>query len=136
MGGLKNLKSLSIQSNRLTKIEGLEELHNLEEIYMSHNAIAKIEGFEHNLKLNTIDIANNLISRIENLSHLPNLEEFWANNNQFDNDCYDQIEKELGTIKTLETVYLEGNPMQLKNRATYRNKIKLSLPNIKQIDAT
>lgn len=130
------MKSLSIQSNRLTKIEGLEELHNLEEIYMSHNAIEKIEGFEHNLKLNTIDIANNLISRIQNLSHLPNLEEFWANNNQFDNDCYDQIEKELGPIKTLETVYLEGNPMQLKNRATYRNKIKLSLPNIKQIDAT
>lgn len=49
MSSLKNLKSLSIQSNRLTKIEGLEELHNLEEIYMSHNAIEKIEGFEHNV---------------------------------------------------------------------------------------
>lgn len=51
MGGLKNLKSLSIQSNRLTKIEGLEELHNLEEIYMSHNAIEKIEGFENNASI-------------------------------------------------------------------------------------
>lgn len=86
--------------------------------------------------MTTIDCANNLITRIENLSHLPNLEEFWANNNQFDNDCYEQVEKELGSIKTLTTVYLEGNPMQLKNRATYRNKIKLALPNIQQIDAT
>lgn len=76
------------------------------------------------------------MTKIENLNHLRNLEEFWANNNQFDNDVYDQIEKELGSIKTLTTVYLEGNPMHLKNRATYRNKIKLFLPNIKQIDAT
>lgn len=86
--------------------------------------------------MTTIDCANNLITCIENLSHLPNLEEFWANNNQFDNDCYEQVEKELGIIKTLTTVYLEGNPMQLKNRATYRNKIKLALPHIQQIDAT
>ncbi|KAI7898728.1 uncharacterized protein BX663DRAFT_564532 [Cokeromyces recurvatus] len=136
LSALKNLRSLSIQSNRLTKIEGLEELHNLEELYMSHNAIEKLEGLEHNLRLNTLDIANNLLTRIENLSHLPNLEEFWANNNKFDVECYDQVEKELGSIKTLHTVYLEGNPMHLKNRATYRNKIRLALPNIKQIDAT
>ena len=70
------------------------------------------------------------------MSHLPQLEEFWANNNLFDNDCYEQVEKELGAIKTLATVYLEGNPMQLKNRPTYRNKVMLSLPNIQQIDAT
>lgn len=86
--------------------------------------------------MNTLDVANNLLVTIENLSHLPNLEEFWANGNKFDNDVYDQVEKELGPIKTLQTVYLEGNPMHLKNRATYRNKIKLALPNIKQIDAT
>lgn len=83
-----------------------------------------------------MDVANNLLVSIENLSHLPQLEEFWANNNQFDNDCYGQVDKELGAIKTLQTVYLEGNPMHLKNRATYRNKIRLALPNIKQIDAT
>lgn len=83
-----------------------------------------------------MDIANNMITHIENLSHLPNLEELWANNNKLDNECYEEVEKELGAIKTLHTVYLEGNPMHLKNRATYRNKIKLALPNIKQIDAT
>lgn len=83
-----------------------------------------------------VDIANNALTKIENLSHLPVLEEFWANNNQFDNECYKQVEEELGKIKTLETVYLEGNPMQLNNKATYRNKIRLALPHIKQIDAT
>lgn len=36
-------------SNRLTKIEGLEELRNLEELYLSHNAIEKLEGLENNV---------------------------------------------------------------------------------------
>ena len=35
-----------MQSNRLTKIEGLETLTLLEELYLGHNAISKIEGLE------------------------------------------------------------------------------------------
>ncbi|KAI9496925.1 hypothetical protein BDB00DRAFT_887878 [Zychaea mexicana] len=133
---LANLRILSIQSNRLTKLEGLEELHNLEEIYLSHNAIEKIEGLEKNLKLTTIDIANNRIKHIENMSHLANLEEFWANNNLLEAPCFAELTKELGGLKELNTVYLEGNPMQTDSRATYRNKVNLALPQVKQIDAT
>jgi protein phosphatase 1 regulatory subunit 7 len=46
---LKKLRILSIQSNRITKIEGLEELHSLEELYLSHNGVELIEGLEHNV---------------------------------------------------------------------------------------
>lgn len=49
LSALKNLKILSIQSNRLTVIEGLDELESLEEIYLSHNGIEKIQGLEHNV---------------------------------------------------------------------------------------
>jgi len=49
LSALKKLKILSIQSNRLTVIEGLEELESLEEIYLSHNGIERIQGFEHNV---------------------------------------------------------------------------------------
>jgi len=45
----KSLKILSLQSNRITKLEGLEGLTNLEEIYLSHNGLKKIEGLEHNV---------------------------------------------------------------------------------------
>ena len=41
---LKKLKLLSIQSNRITEIEGLEELTLLEELYLSHNGIKCIGG--------------------------------------------------------------------------------------------
>ncbi|ORZ02430.1 hypothetical protein BCR43DRAFT_481537 [Syncephalastrum racemosum] len=135
LDALQNLKIISIQSNRLTSLKGLEQLVNLEELYTSHNAITKIEGLENNVNLRTLDVAHNQLRHIENISHLTKLEEFWANNNLFENETFDEVERELGGIKTLETVYLEGNPFEKNNRATYRNKIKLALPQAKQIDA-
>lgn len=46
------------------------------------------------------------------------------------------MEKELRGLKNLETVYLEGNPCQTNDRANYRRKVMLALPQVKQIDAT
>jgi len=46
---LTKLKIISIQSNRITKIEGLDMLVNLEEFYISHNGIEKIEGLNNNV---------------------------------------------------------------------------------------
>jgi len=42
----------------------------------------------------------------------------------------------LGGIEGLETVYFEANPLQLRAPALYRNKVRLSLPQVKQIDAS
>jgi protein phosphatase 1 regulatory subunit 7 len=33
-------------------------------------------------------------------------------------------------------VYFEGTPLQLRQPALYRNKVRLSLPQISQIDAS
>lgn len=46
------------------------------------------------------------------------------------------LEPQLGAIKSLETLYLEANPCQTKDMTGYRRKIMLSLPQLKQIDAT
>jgi protein phosphatase 1 regulatory subunit 7 len=101
---LKKLKLLSIQSNRITKLEGLEQLESLEELYISHNGITEIEGLEKvvwfigcsecfcplnhynmitfllvsKVNLTTLDLASNEISRVQNISHLNKLEEFWV----------------------------------------------------------
>lgn len=40
---------ISSQSNRITKIEGLQNLLNLKELYLSHNGIEVIEGLENNV---------------------------------------------------------------------------------------
>ena len=46
------------------------------------------------------------------------------------------VEPQLKHIETLETVYLEGNPVQASEGAAYRRKIILILPQIQQLDAT
>lgn len=133
---LKNLRVLSIQSNRLKKIEGLEELENLEELYLSHNYLTKIEGLENNKKLTIIDITSNAITKVENMRHLVHLTDFWGSFNKID-QSFESLGEELGTLPELDTVYLEGNPIQLKNETSYRRKLVMNLgPSLQKIDAT
>ncbi|XP_045054056.1 protein phosphatase 1 regulatory subunit 7 isoform X1 [Desmodus rotundus] len=119
------------QSNRLTKIEGLQSLVNLQELYLSHNGIEVIEGLENNNKLTMLDIASNRIKKIENISHLTELQEFWMNDNLL--ESWSDLD-ELKGAKSLETVYLERNPLQKDPQ--YRRKVMLALPSVRQIDAT
>jgi protein phosphatase 1 regulatory subunit 7 len=134
LGSLTNIRLLDIKSNRLTTITGLTSLSNLEELYVSHNAITSISGLESNPKLRVLDISNNQISKLENLSHLTHLEEFWASSNQL--SSFQEVEKELADKAELETVYFEGNPLQNRGPAVYRNKVRLALPQVQQIDAS
>ena len=47
LGALGKLEVLSVQSNRLTAIGGLDGLCSLQELYLIHNAIKVVEGLEH-----------------------------------------------------------------------------------------
>ncbi|KAK6201054.1 uncharacterized protein RJT21DRAFT_31241 [Scheffersomyces amazonensis] len=135
MTNLSNLKILSIQSNRITKIEGLDKLVNLEELYLSHNGIEKIENLENNTKLTTLDITSNRITKLENLSHLTKLTDFWCSYNGI--ASFEEVGQQLGKLTELDTVYFEGNPIQLQNPTAYRRKLTLYLgPSLAKIDAT
>jgi hypothetical protein len=65
---------------------------------------------------------------------MEHIEEFWASSNQL--SSFQEIEIELGGLEGLHTVYFEHNPLQKNAGATYRNKVRLCLRGIKQIDAT
>ncbi|MCJ1301541.1 Protein phosphatase 1 regulatory subunit sds22 [Hypocenomyce scalaris] len=134
LSSLTNLKILSIQSNRLPRIQGLEDLCNLEELYVSHNALTAISGLDRNLKLRVLDISNNEITNLTDLEHLTHLEEVWASSNQL--SSFEEVEGQLADKEELNTVYFEGNPLQTKNPFMYRNKVRLALPQVQQIDAT
>ncbi len=145
---LPNLSILSIQSNRLTKMENLDSLINLSELYLSDNGLTKIEGLEKLANLRVLDLARNLIERIENIENLKNLEEFWFNDNKL--ATWEDIEllKELPKLKCL---YLEHNPVYYLNNIkpsfigltdtqtlnpNYRRKVIMTLPCLEQLDAT
>lgn len=59
---------------------------------------------------------------------------YQANNNLIED--FSQIEAQLGKMENLDTVYLEGNPLQEQAGANYRRKVMLALPQVNQIDAT
>ncbi|KAL3432978.1 hypothetical protein BDV09DRAFT_187012 [Aspergillus tetrazonus] len=134
LDALTNLRILSIQSNRLTSLKGLSSLKNLEELYVSHNAITDLAGLDSNTALRVLDFSNNQVSKLEHLSHLNELEELWASNNQL--SSFNEVERELKDKENLKTVYFEGNPLQTNGPVVYRNKVRLAIPQIMQIDAT
>lgn len=140
---------LSLQSNRIIKIENLNGCPKLEELYISDNGLIKIEGLDSLVNLRVFDCANNQIDHIGNMTHLVNLEEFWFNNNNLSK--WDDIEvlKELPKLKCL---YMEQNPIYYASNSkpdpmaldpsrqeispNYRRKIIFTLPNLEQLDAT
>ena len=62
------------------------------------------------------------------------LEELWASDNLL--YSFEELEKELANKEGMQTVYLERNPLQKKAGPNYRNKVRLAIPQIKQIDAS
>ncbi|PLW15181.1 hypothetical protein PCANC_12841, partial [Puccinia coronata f. sp. avenae] len=139
LDSLVNLRSLSIQSNRIVKLEGLENLVKLEELYISHNGLTSIgEGLSANKKLRVLDVGANEINDMSGIEGLSELEELWANNNKLTVAGWIAIEGSLSAkaMTHLQTVYLEGNPLQVEMGANYRRKIMLACPQLVQIDAT
>lgn len=146
---LPNLAILSVQSNRLTRIENLDHLVNLNELYLSDNGLNKIEGLNSLVRLKVLDLSNNQIERIENVENLKELEEFWFNNNNLSHWEDIDLLKELPKLKCL---YMEHNPIYYINNvkpsvispvsenqivnSNYRRKILFTLTNLEQLDAT
>ena len=147
---LSNLRILSLQANRLTKIENLDNLIYLNELYLSDNGITKIEGLNKLVNLHVLDLANNKIERIENVHDLKALEEFWFNQNLL--ALWEDIDM-LKMLPNLKCLYMEHNPIYYVNNrkpsgmtastnetdvlnSAYRRKIIFALPNLEQLDAT
>ncbi|TKA68903.1 hypothetical protein B0A49_03997 [Cryomyces minteri] len=131
---LANLRLLSVQSNRLTSLTGLSALTKLEDLYISDNILTSLSGISSLPNLKLLDISSNPIEHLSDLENLTHLQELWASSCQL--SSFDEVEKQLGDKKELETVYFEGNPLQKRQPALYRNKVRLALSQIRQIDAT
>ncbi|KAJ6264504.1 Internalin-A [Drechslerella dactyloides] len=134
ISSLSNLRILSLPSNRLIKFTGLDGLTSLEELYVSHNAITSLDGLQNTPNIKILDVTHNELTSIKGIEHLSQLAEFWASENQI--SSFQEVEEVLKDKAELETVYFEMNPLQTAAPATYRNKVRLALPQIKQIDAT
>lgn len=136
LSSLQNLTLLSIQSNRLTSpsLIHLSTLPNLTDLYISHNALDSLAPLRTSSSLRIIDASSNPLTSLTGLEPHANLEEVWASNCQL--ESFEEVEKVLADKEQLTTVYFEGNPLQKRQVVLYRNKVRLALPRVRQIDAS
>ncbi|KAH9762522.1 protein phosphatase 1 regulatory inhibitor subunit PPP1R7-like [Citrus sinensis] len=107
--GLKCIKKISLQSNRLTSMKGFEECIALEELYLSHNGISKMEGLSTLVNLHVLDVSSNKLTLVDDIQNLSRLEDLWLNDNQIES-LESIVEAVAGSRETLTTIYLENNP--------------------------
>jgi len=139
---LTKLKKLSVQSNRLTEVgEGAPLAANTElrELYLSHNGLTGAPaGLGHLLQLQTLDLAGNQLTTLAGvgLENLTKLTELWLNDNKLQD--WEGVEPVLRALaNSLETVYLEHNPVQkLQGPQEYVQRVRSAVPKLQQLDAT
>ncbi|KAK7251534.1 hypothetical protein RIF29_34823 [Crotalaria pallida] len=130
--GLKCIKKISLQSNRLTSMTGFEGCVALEELYLSHNGISKMEGLSSLVNLRVLDVSSNKLTSVDDISKLTQLEDLWLNDNQI-GSLEGIAEAVAGSKEKLTTIYLENNPCaKLPNYSAVLREI---FPNIQQIDS-
>ncbi|XP_057776511.1 protein phosphatase 1 regulatory inhibitor subunit PPP1R7 homolog isoform X2 [Salvia miltiorrhiza] len=130
--GLKCIKKISLQSNRLTSMAGLEDCVALEELYLSHNGIAKMEGLSTLVNLRVLDVASNKLTEINDIANLTKLEDLWLNDNQI--TSLDSLaEGVAGFRENLTTIYLERNPCA--SSPNYMSRMREIFPKIEQVDS-
>ncbi|KAL3368752.1 hypothetical protein AABB24_009534 [Solanum stoloniferum] len=130
--GLKCIKKISLQSNRLTSMIGFQECVALEELYLSHNGIVKMEGLSTLVNLRVLDVSANKLTEINDIENLTKLEDLWLNDNNI--ASLEGLEEAVtGTREKLTTIYLERNPCA--QSPNYVSTLRQIFPNIEQIDS-
>ncbi|KAF9617975.1 hypothetical protein IFM89_039268 [Coptis chinensis] len=139
--GLKCIRKISLQSNRLTNMTGFQDCVALEELYLSHNGISKMEGLSTLVNLRILDISSNKLTAVDDIEKLTRhsyglllcrLEDLWMNDNQI--ASLDGLDLALaGSRDKLTTIYVEHNPCA--NSPNYTKTLRQFFPNLEQIDS-
>ena len=136
LSGLPNLKTVSLQANRFRAIpaETFANCRSIEQVFIGENGIEAIDPEPlANLKnLKVLDISMNPIASLTGVERIApeTLKEFWCTNAKI--ASFEEVQR-LAEHKSLETVFLEQNPIQQKENR-YRWRVGAVLPQVKMID--
>ncbi len=122
-----SLRSLNLNSNRITKIKNLDLLKNLRSLYLRYNKISKIENLNCCKSLRILDLSSNQIIKIENLNDIISLESLYL--------CLNKIVKIENLPIYLRSLYLISNKIIEINLTEINLKtLNLSCNNIIKIE--
>jgi len=116
------LETLTLRSNDISKIAGLEKLSSLKVLLLSSNKIRKIAGLEKLSSLHKLSLSSNQIRKIEGLEQLANLNSLWLYSNKI------QKIEGLEQLKKLKLLDLQKNNINdLSNAEAYLKSSGLKL---------
>ena len=96
----RNITSLNISHNHLSKLSHLQDLHFLEELFVSDNSITGVEQLRDLSNLKIVDLSNNEIADIRPLLLLENLEFLNIEGNPVaDRRIVEELEKRCAVIR-------------------------------------
>jgi protein phosphatase 1 regulatory subunit 7 len=132
---LPSLRLLSMQSNRVARLDDIPPFPALEELYLSHNGVEDLALLAPSLcaTLRVLDVGYNRVTSLTPLPLCASLKELWFNNNRI--ATFADVEALSGSCgATLTCVYAEGNPFAAHPQ--YRAKIGMLLPHLAELDAS
>ena len=75
------MKSLSLQSNELTDVKGLEKLTQLRSLTLFINQLTEVKGLEKLTKLTYLNLSDNQLTDVKGLENLTKLEWLYLRSN-------------------------------------------------------
>ncbi|UJR26994.1 hypothetical protein I4U23_008301 [Adineta vaga] len=128
---IPSLRSLFLQGNEITKVEGLESLRNLRELVLDKNKIRLITetSFAFQTNLVELHLEENRIRELSFFDRMVKLEKLFLGTNKIPETM--EIEK-LTLLVCLNELSLINNPVSRKS--TYRFFVMFKLPQIQILD--
>jgi len=116
--GEDNLKFLSLELNRITKIERLISLNNLIYLNLYGNYITEIENLSHTSKLKVLLLGKNNIEKIKNLNCLTELEILDLHSNKI------KTIENISHLKNLRILNLANNKINSFSEIIYNRNLE------------
>ncbi|XP_073098404.1 leucine-rich repeat-containing protein 9 isoform X2 [Manis javanica] len=128
---LKNLKFLFLQGNKISHVEGLDNLVALQELVVDHNRIRAFNdsAFAKPSSLLTLHLEENRLQELSKLQPLVKLEKLFLGYNKIQDIA--ELEK-LDGIPSLRELTVYGNPICRK--MLHRHVLIFKLPNLQMLD--
>ncbi|KAJ4454687.1 putative Dynein light chain 1; axonemal [Paratrimastix pyriformis] len=126
---LKNCRHLSLSTNRIDKIAGLQGLERLEILSLGRNLIKKIEGLEFVAStLKQLWLSYNNIDKLGPVCCCLGLTTLYISHNNIDK--WAEVDR-LVALPNLTDLSLIGNPIEINAGPAYRSEVGRRLPNIR-----
>jgi len=134
LGSLKKCQHLRLSTNSIDKIAGLGGMDNLRILSLGRNQIKKLEGMDPVVEtLEQLWISYNKITSLAGIEKLAHLQVLYMSNNEIGN--WKEVERLCG-LPNLRDLLLVGNPIYQKGMddGNWRLEVLKRLPNLKTLD--